>query len=424
MCRTKSAVKSCQTCGTAVEQKSGKGRAKRFCGRCLKARHAVGPRVRKCVVCSKAWTPSGRGRNPKYCSADCRLRGEQIRRSAQYAKLRKNVSCSGCGLVFVSTSGKGRLCGKCSHRRPRKGVTVTCKQCGGEFYRVLSSNQCYCSRYCLSVSRRLGALSSNEEWIDNEAARTASIVDYVGKACRGCGRCITRVRRIGPRGIHNARRGLRADTLRYCSKECAFWHKSIGRAVRHACRVFETIVQLAMEDVVDCSVCGHTIPRGRSTTCSDHCKKERGRQKARDRYESLTGVRLMPASGPRPCRLCDRIINPDHALGRGRNVCDYCNLHRGSFRARATLYGVYYEHVSRVGIFRRDGWRCQLCGKKVLRKSKRRRVSQRLHPRTASLDHIVPMVRGGPHVESNVQCACLGCNVRKNARLSGQMRLF
>lgn len=193
------------------------------------------------------------------------------------------------------------------------------------------------------------------------------------------------------------------------------------------CEFMACVLVLTIDSGRDCSVCGQQQPisrRSGSRTCSDECQAELNRQQSRQRYEAITGVRLRPASGPRPCRLCDRVIVPDHALGRGRDVCDYCNTHRGSFRARAHLYGVPYTHVSRKAVFRRDGWRCQLCGRKVKRSGTRSKVTGRLHPRTASLDHIVPMRRGGPHEEANCQCACLLCNVRKNARMIGQRRLF
>lgn len=204
-----------------------------------------------------------------------------------------------------------------------------------------------------------------------------------------------------------------------------------GRA-RHYCQQCEAAARVASEVMAAilhgalnvCQVCSKPCPLGCTSHCSNTCRAEKGRQQARDRYEAITGVRLRSASGPRPCRFCDRVIVPDHALGRGRDVCDYCNTYRGSFRARAHLYGVPYTHVSRKAIFKRDGWRCQLCGRKVKRVSRRSTSTGRLHPRTASLDHIVPLRRGGPHEEANCQCACLSCNVRKNARLVGQLRLF
>lgn len=69
-------------------------------------------------------------------------------------------------------------------------------------------------------------------------------------------------------------------------------------------------------------------------------------------------------------------------------------------------------------IYARDGWRCGLC---------RRKVDVGLtypHPRSASLDHIVPLSLGGEHVRSNVQLAHLGCNVRKGARSAGEQLLL
>lgn len=225
-----------------------------------------------------------------------------------------------------------------------------------------------------------------------------------GHRCRCCGVVLFCDGGMPPRSCHQCKEHIQAiDTI---------------------CDVLSLIVSVALPGGPECLVCGVGLPSGCDKTCSRECRTEWNRRKTRLRYELATGVKLRPATGPRSCRFCDRVIHPDHGLGRGRDVCDYCNLHRGSFKARAMLYGVAYEHVSRVGVFRRDGWKCQLCGRSVIRRSKRNKRTRRLHPRTASLDHIVPMRRGGPHVESNCQCACLRCNVRKHAKLIGQRRLF
>lgn len=225
-----------------------------------------------------------------------------------------------------------------------------------------------------------------------------------GHRCRACGRVLW---------VTNGK-------ARHHCEQCEY--------VRHLADAITAVLGFLVDAVKcewrECTLCGRPSAPWRGSTCSDACRKERDRAKSRERYERITGVRLRPATGDRPCKFCDRLVTPDHGLGRGRSVCDYCNLHRRSFKARAMLYGVPYTHVSRASVFRRDGWRCQLCGHKVLRKSKRNKTTKRLHPRTASLDHIIPMVKGGPHEEANVQCACLSCNVRKNARLIGQTRLF
>ncbi len=59
---------------------------------------------------------------------------------------------------------------------------------------------------------------------------------------------------------------------------------------------------------------------------------------------------------------------------------------------------------SRHNIYVRDGNRCQYCGK-------------RFSTSELSLDHVIPLSRGGPSTWENVVCACLPCNVRKGNQL-------
>jgi 5-methylcytosine-specific restriction endonuclease McrA len=58
---------------------------------------------------------------------------------------------------------------------------------------------------------------------------------------------------------------------------------------------------------------------------------------------------------------------------------------------------------SRYGIYARDGSKCQFCGKKL--------PSSEL-----SLDHVVPLSRGGLSTWENVVAACVRCNTRKADR--------
>jgi 5-methylcytosine-specific restriction endonuclease McrA len=59
----------------------------------------------------------------------------------------------------------------------------------------------------------------------------------------------------------------------------------------------------------------------------------------------------------------------------------------------------------------RDGWLCGLCEAPV-------DVDARWpDPRSASIDHVVPVSVGGEHTYGNVQLAHLACNMSKGARL-------
>lgn len=67
-------------------------------------------------------------------------------------------------------------------------------------------------------------------------------------------------------------------------------------------------------------------------------------------------------------------------------------------------------------IFERDGWKCQICQRPV------NRGLEYPSPMSASLDHILPLSRGGEHVSSNVQLAHLKCNLKKGRYGTAQLR--
>jgi hypothetical protein len=89
---------------------------------------------------------------------------------------------------------------------------------------------------------------------------------------------------------------------------------------------------------------------------------------------------------------------------------------RGNNEHRARRYGVDYEHIIHNHVFESDRWICQLCGVRTIRKPGT--------PRSATIDHIIPLARGGPHTRDNVQTACARCNFTKGARSANdQLRM-
>ncbi len=89
-----------------------------------------------------------------------------------------------------------------------------------------------------------------------------------------------------------------------------------------------------------------------------------------------------------------------------------------SHKHRAVKAGVAAERVELLEVAERDGWKCGICSKRVGKRAKGRR--------SASLDHIVPIVCGGGNLYSNTQLVHLECNWAKQARdtYPSQMRLF
>jgi len=87
-------------------------------------------------------------------------------------------------------------------------------------------------------------------------------------------------------------------------------------------------------------------------------------------------------------------------------------------RQRAKRAGVDYEPIDVADIYQRDGWKCGICGGRIDRRTKAP------HPRSASLDHIVPLSKGGGHVRRNVQAVHLACNTLKGNDAVGSQLLL
>jgi hypothetical protein len=83
-----------------------------------------------------------------------------------------------------------------------------------------------------------------------------------------------------------------------------------------------------------------------------------------------------------------------------------------SQQRRAMKLGTQTEKVKSLTVYERDAWTCGLCSTPV---------DQNLahpHPMSASLDHVLPLAKGGTHTYTNVQLAHLTCNVSKGARVA------
>lgn len=144
--------------------------------------------------------------------------------------------------------------------------------------------------------------------------------------------------------------------------------------------------QLSIQDKLDtvriCDVCGkkYTV-RSRMKTenlkycsdngcCSEDCRKKRARRK--------------------------------------QKMLGYNDTHRH----RARKYGCIYESgITLKKLIKRDGLRCALCGEMC--DPNDHEWSEHFGPTSPTIDHIIPMSKGGGHVWNNVQVAHAICNSRK-----------
>ncbi|MGF2208968.1 HNH endonuclease [Streptomyces albidoflavus] len=78
---------------------------------------------------------------------------------------------------------------------------------------------------------------------------------------------------------------------------------------------------------------------------------------------------------------------------------------------RAAKAGVTADSFTASEIFERDGFVCWICGTEALADVPKN------HPQRATLEHVVPLSRGGAHTRANVRCAHLLCNLRKGGKV-------
>ena len=84
----------------------------------------------------------------------------------------------------------------------------------------------------------------------------------------------------------------------------------------------------------------------------------------------------------------------------------------GHWKCRADRYGcdMFDESISLKALFNRDGGICQLCGRPTDWSDIKCGHIGRLYP---TLDHIIPLSKGGAHTWDNVQLAHMACNAGK-----------
>lgn len=154
---------------------------------------------------------------------------------------------------------------------------------------------------------------------------------------------------------------------------------------------------------VDCVQCGETFTSARDDArfCAKRCSS------AWQRAHAKPGCSVAGCS--RPLR-AKGMCNTHYRKDRGEKPPAWNDARRDAYhRRRAQKAGTSNgEPVRLAEIAERDGHRCHLCRKKVPSKAWP-------HPLSASLDHVIPLSKGGPHEPSNVRLAHLRCNVEKGA---------
>jgi hypothetical protein len=137
-------------------------------------------------------------------------------------------------------------------------------------------------------------------------------------------------------------------------------------------------------------------------------------------------VRLVPSDRTLtagPCRVCGE---PFVTLGQDVTCSTTCSKvnkrdarHARAQRRRALKRDAFVSPVFRRKVFESDGYRCHICNKMT------NKNAIFPHPKAPTIDHLIPLSKGGTHEPVNCRTAHFMCNSIKSDRLAGdQLILF
>lgn len=314
-----------------------------------------------CEFCGKSLEQGQRGRPAKFCSRNCKLGRTGI------------YECQQCGKSFEAYHKRKHCSAECREKNGRElqKVEKICEGCEVAFIGRDKRSK-FCSSEC--------------------ANRTHN-------GCRKCHICLwcASVFTIKTRSSKN--------DGKYCSRQCRFdylnWRTEV-RAVQSDGDTWRVGGQCG--DVRVCEACGklYESTGANQKVCSDACAYEKFKERQRRCYE--------PKLTWKDCLYCGKMFCSSRRTCSKR--CQRKNARANKskgYEERCIKYGTHYDpSVKRLAIFKRDNWTCQLCGIKC------RQDGQYLEEDAPELDHIMPISKGGDHVESNVWCLCRKCNAEKS----------
>lgn len=275
----------------------------------------------------------------------------------------------------------------------------TCKYCGANFT-AHDKRKVFCSKRCKDISSRLArGIECN---INTEPYH---------KTCIVCGKQFDTYR----------------ESTATCSHECAVINygpktdkqeNSVEQWVNEKHGVLFQYVSHEKKRIrLKCNTCGNIIERAMSTARQkniecEYCKEAKQLQEARQKMMCFFYA-LSDAKTPKTCAYCGKQF---YSSSPTKKYCsDICKKkskgNRSSYRSRCRHYGVYYDtSVTRTKVLERDKYKCQICGKECDKNDTSWGFSG---PDFPTLDHIIPLAKGGTHTWNNVQCACGMCNSNK-----------
>lgn len=279
----------------------------------------------------------------------------------------------GCGTQFVPRNAAHKKCTAC-----REKIHGVCVDCGVSFTKSRSSirvtDRCEPCTRRVATGKRIAVLT--ERGVYGQPVVPAEPLTV---QCQGCGHSFETF----------------SVDQRYCTLECRLTHQRelVNRKTAKRCRGCEA-------DMSEIKF-KHYCPR---------CRPENYEpQQYEGRCSDCAVVFVSTDRTHVRCPRCE--------AAETRRVAARVRAKRQMVKdiERARAAGVPFESVKRSEVYEKHDWMCGICGETI------DPTLDQDHPKSLTLDHIVPISRGGAHTYANVQPAHRVCNVAKADRLPGEL---
>lgn len=254
-------------------------------------------------------------------------------------------------------------------------MTFRCAECENEFE---ARNGGKTQKYCSGACRRKVVYRNFKS---RQALELSQRMEKV--FCRECGQKVKY-------------KGTGAIPI-FCTNTCKTkFHNTRNRRARPP---------LAIQQIKNCEFCGSQFvakKRDRRYCPDNYCAQKAYEQRKKNNQ-------ALPKSFNISCNGCGASFVAKHAEAKWcSKLC--ANRHWGNVRARQARSPLLDSYSDRE-IFERDNWLCHICGLHI------DPSLDRMLPMGATIDHVVPIAKGGVNSVDNVKAAHRSCNIRKGAKL-------
>jgi len=300
-------------------------------------------------------------------------------------------------------------------------IEFTCRHCGKKDYDYPSNKRIYCSTACVSNEKRV---HDKEKILCEIIEKASNGIAAPTNEHGGIQRAVNRIfgcweeacKQAGVKARKNAKAIYEVCQVEGCERKTR--GKRSPYCDMHNARLrrngsFEAKVDTSKHE--NCLHCGIKLEK-KGKYCSVWCAARHYRGTSYERACVECGKTFVSRRKKEVCssecgRLRDRRYERDYYKLKMETDEEFKEkIRQYEYKRKARKAETAYEGIDRAVVFSRDGWVCQLCGEKIPPKAKWP------EPKYGTIDHIIPLSKGGTHTMDNVQAAHLRCNCRKNDR--------